>query len=72
MPLPDRYGFTDFIPPLQDIRLAVRTPTRPKSVTWVPDGGTLEWSWSDGVLRVTVPKLKIHGVLVVEPGRPAP
>jgi hypothetical protein len=66
MPLPDRYVFTDFIPPLEDIGLAVRTAARPKSVTWVPDGGTLDWSWADGLLKVTVPELKIHGVLVWE------
>ena len=65
MPLPDRYGFTDFIPPLEDIHLTVKTPTRPKSVTWVPDGGPLDWSWSNGLLKVTVPKLKIHGVVVI-------
>jgi hypothetical protein len=64
MPLPDRYGFTDFIPPLEDIRLTVKTPAKPKSVTWIPDGGTLEWSWSNGLLKVTVPKLKIHGIVV--------
>lgn len=66
MPLPDRYGFTDFIPPLEDIRLTIKTAARPKSVTWVPDGGDLAWSWSDGLLEVTVPKLKIHGVVVIE------
>jgi hypothetical protein len=42
MPLPDRYGFTDFIPPLEDIRLTIKTAARPKSVTWVPDGGALD------------------------------
>jgi hypothetical protein len=66
MPLPDRYGFTDFIPPLEDIRLTVKTPAKPKSVTWIPDGGTLEWSWSNGLLKVTVPKLKIHSVVVID------
>jgi hypothetical protein len=66
MPLPDRYGFTDFIPPLEDIRLTIKTPGQPKSVTWVPDGGQLDWSWRDGRLAVTVPKLKIHGVVVIE------
>jgi hypothetical protein len=64
MPLPDRYGFTDFIPPLENIRLSIKTAARPKSVTWVPDGGVLDWSWTDGRLTVTVPKLKIHGVVV--------
>ena len=66
MPLPDHYCFTDFIPPLEDIRLTIKTPASPKSVTWVPDGGALDWSWSGGRLTVTVPKLKIHGVVVIE------
>ena len=65
MPLPDRYGFTDFVPPLEGIKLAVRVPARPKAVTWVPDGGALDWSWADGSLKVTVPRLRIHGALVV-------
>jgi hypothetical protein len=66
MPLPDRYNFTDFIPPLEGIRLTVRTAARPKSVIWVPDGGALDWSWKDGRLSVAIPRLKIHGVVVIE------
>jgi hypothetical protein len=66
MPLPDRYSFTDFVPPLEGIRLTVKTAARPKSVTWVPDGGALDWSWVDGHLTMTVPRLKIHGVVVIE------
>ena len=34
-------------------------------MTWVPDGGRLDWSWADGRLKVAVPKLEIHGVVVV-------
>jgi len=66
MPLPDRYGFTDFIPPLESIRLTVKTAAKPRSVAWVPDGGSLDWSWSGGRLTVTISKLKIHGVIVIE------
>ncbi|MCX6573997.1 MAG: beta-galactosidase trimerization domain-containing protein [Candidatus Aminicenantes bacterium] len=66
MPLPDRYGFTDFIPPLEGIILTIRTEARPRSVAWVPDGGRLEWSWAEGRLKVAVPKLKIHGAVVWE------
>jgi hypothetical protein len=66
MPLPDRYVFTDFVPPLENIKLTIRSESRPKSVAWVPDGGELKWSWADGVLKVKVPKLEIHGVLVWE------
>jgi hypothetical protein len=72
MPLPDRYGFTDFIPPVDDVVVTVRTEARPRSVTWAPGGGRLDWSWSDGRLVVKVPRLAIHGILVVEPLWPAP
>jgi hypothetical protein len=66
LPIPDRYGFTDAIPPLENIGVTLRLPARPSAVSWVPDGGRLKWSWSDGLLRVTVPRLAIHGVLVVD------
>ncbi len=66
MPLPDRYGFTDFIPPLHDIILTIRTAKSPSAVTWVPDGGRLEWSWAGGFLKVTIPQLKIHGAVIWE------
>lgn len=66
LPLPDRHGFTDFVPPLRDIRLTVRVAARPASVTWVPDGGRLDWSWADGLLRVAIPELEIHGVAVLD------
>jgi len=65
MPLPDRYGFTDAIPPVESVRLTVRTSARPRSVTWAPDGGDLDWSWSDGRLTVAIPRLAIHGVVIV-------
>ncbi|HSA96927.1 MAG TPA: alpha-amylase family protein [Acidobacteriota bacterium] len=66
MPLPDRYGFTDLIPLLENITVTIKSARRPAAVAWVPDGGRLEWSWADGTLRVTIPELKIHGVLVLE------
>ena len=65
MPLPDRYNFTDFIPAVENIRVAVACP-KPRTVAWVPDGGKLDWSWKDGWLSVTLPRLQIHGAVVVE------
>ena len=66
MPLPDRYGFTEFIPPIENIRVTIRTGVRPKTVTWVPDGGRLDWSWKDGKLIIVVPRLHIHGAVIWE------
>lgn len=66
MPLPDRYVFTDFIPPLENVRLTIKTTARPNSLTWIPDGGPLDWSWKDGRLAVTVPRLHIHGIVLID------
>jgi hypothetical protein len=66
-PLPDRFGFTDHIPSLENIHLIIQTPSKPHSVTWVPDGGKLVWLWQNGHdLAVTVPKLRIHGVVILD------
>jgi hypothetical protein len=65
MPLPDRYGFTDLIPPVDDIVVTLRAAARPRSVTWAPGGGRLDWSWSDGRLVVKVPRLEIHGAVII-------
>ena len=66
VPLPDRYNFIDFVPAVEKIRVQVAFPFKPGKVTWVPDGGRLDWSWNDGRLTVTIPRLHIHGVLVIE------
>jgi hypothetical protein len=34
-------------------------------VTWAPGGGRLDWSWSEGRLVVKVPRLEVHGAIVV-------
>jgi hypothetical protein len=68
LPFPDRYGFTDAIPPLEKIVVTVKTETRPRAVTWAPGAGRLDWSWSDGRLKATVPRLEIHGAVVIQDG----
>ena len=58
-------GF-DCIPPLGPITVVLRVRKRPQRVRWVPGGGRVPWQWSKGLLTARVPKLDIHGVLVVE------
>lgn len=62
----DRFLHSEEITPLSNLKVRLQTPKRPKSVRWVPEGGTLKWQWSKGWLSVTLPSLKVHGVLVVE------
>ena len=85
LPMPDRYDFTDFIPPIGPLAVEMECAARPKAVRLVPEGeggregagdggrehggnkaGRLKWIWRDGRLRVTVPRLEIHGVVVVD------
>lgn len=65
-PTSERYGVTDFIPTVGPITARIRVPEKPKNVTWVPDGGKLEWSWKSGILTVKVNSLHVHGVIVIE------
>ncbi|HSV72308.1 MAG TPA: alpha-amylase family protein [Chthonomonadales bacterium] len=66
MQVADRYLYTNDIPPVGPLTVKLRVAERPKAVRWVPDGGRLRWRWASGELTVTVPRLAIHGVLVVE------
>jgi hypothetical protein len=62
----DRFLGGDFIPPVGPIEVEMKAPKRPQRVRWVPDGGRVKWSWSKGMLSVTIPRLELHGVIVVE------
>ena len=66
MQVSGRHCVIDYIPKVGPIDIELKVPTQPNRVAWVPDGGRLKWSWSQGVLSVRIPELHIHGVLVVE------
>lgn len=65
MTFSSRYGFSDFVAPLEGVKLAMQLPARPKAVTLVPGGGGIEWSWRDGLLQVAIKKLEIHEIVVI-------
>ncbi len=54
------------IPTVGPLEVAIQTPTAPKAIRWEPDGTSLPVRYEAGVATVTLPKLEIHGVLVVE------
>ena len=41
--------------PLHEVALSIRTERRPQAVRLVPEGQTVEASWSDGYARFVVP-----------------
>ncbi len=58
-------GITE-IKPLGPLKVSVRLDQAPKSITMQPEGTALEVAWAEGVATVTVPKLEIYSILVVE------
>ena len=62
----DRFLSTDCVPPAASIEARLRLACRPRAVHWEPGREALAWTWSEGTLAVSVPRLEIHGVVVVE------
>jgi hypothetical protein len=56
----------DAIPPVGPLEIAVRAPKRPERVTVEPGGEPIPFEFKDGAVRLTLPKLEIHVVVVVE------
>ncbi|HUV93325.1 MAG TPA: hypothetical protein VMX14_00660 [Anaerolineae bacterium] len=48
-----------------DVRVRLRYPTKPDRVSLEPGGRWVEWTYSDGVIDVRVPDLKIHTAIVI-------
>ncbi|MEO6907314.1 MAG: alpha-amylase family protein [Abditibacteriaceae bacterium] len=66
VPHSDRYGHTDFIPPIGPIHLKVKVTQRPQKVWFEPDHTELKWTWHEEWLSITLDKLHVHAVVVVE------
>ena len=54
------------ITPVGPLKITLRSPTRPAKMTWEPGGQPLAYEYSGGEAQVVVPRLEIHGVVVVE------
>jgi len=56
----------DDIPPVGPLTLTIRTPQPPLRAHWYPDGGELPWRDVEDGIELTVERLAIHGVVVLE------
>jgi len=54
------------IPPVGPLDVTIRLDARPAAVTLEPGARPMDFDFDDGRLRLVVPKLEIHDVLVVE------
>ncbi len=67
MPIFQRTPFIDTIPSVGPLQVTLALDHKPNSVDWIPANGQqkLKWHWRNGQLQVMIPKLEVHGVLVV-------
>lgn len=54
------------IAPVGPLEVLIRAEKRPEKVTLEPDGKALAFKYGKGAIRLTVPKVAIHEVVVVE------
>ena len=52
--------------PLHDVALSVRLEHEPRRVYLAPEMAELEWAWSDGRARVSIPVVQGHAMVVFE------
>ena len=59
-------GITE-VKPLGPLTVSIALDQTPKSITLQPEGRSLDTTWTQGRARVTVPRLDLYSILVVEP-----
>lgn len=56
----------DSIPPVGPLALRIRTPQKPARITLEPGSGSLPFEYRDGTAQLILPRLDIHGIVLVE------
>jgi hypothetical protein len=65
LPLPDRFNFSDYIPPVGPITVEIRTRKISERIILSPGNAELKREWDGRMERVEVPKIEFRGVIVV-------
>jgi hypothetical protein len=56
----------DSIPPVGPLEITVRTGKKPERIAVEPGGEQVSFEFKDGEARLTLPRLAIHSVLVID------
>ena len=56
----------DEIPPIGPLNVLIRTGSNPRKITLQPDNVEMDYKFSKGEVKLTLPQLKIHEIIVVE------
>ena len=54
------------IPPVGPLTVTIRQSAKPAQVTLEPAGQAVPFEYHDGLLRLTIPQVPIHEIVVVE------
>lgn len=63
--LTPRLHMVEQIPPIEGVALELSVPRRPELVTLEPGGRQLSWEHADGRLRISVPEVAVHEIVVI-------
>ena len=55
----------DEIPSVGPLEIVIRSGTNPNKVTLEPEGTALPYAFEQGEIRLTLPRLEIHEIIVV-------
>jgi hypothetical protein len=56
----------DEIPPAGPLEITIRAKAKPARILLEPGGKEMNYGWMDGEVRLILPELEIHAVIVVE------
>jgi hypothetical protein len=56
----------DEIPPVGPLTVSIRSDQKPRNVIVQPGARKIAWDYTGGKVRLTLPKLEIHDIIVVE------
>jgi hypothetical protein len=56
----------DEIPPVGPLIITIRSQERPQKITQHPTGADVPFTWDEGVVTLSLPRLEVHDVLMVE------
>jgi hypothetical protein len=65
-------AFVERLAPAEAFALELALPARPTAVRLEPDGREVDWTYDECVLRVEVPRFRIHAVITIALGEPGP
>ena len=56
----------DEVPPLTNLTVNIRTDKKPKRIVQQPENKPLSFTYAKGMATLTIPKLVLHSILIVE------